>query len=133
MTRSCARLNLAADTIFMALVICCVFLTDLMRRRMSKRLAMSVHHREAVKDSSQGKRSAAPGTLSKTFIRTLKGCKEFFNSKLGCAPSGRGSYYRSDPGAALRLPLATLCCPFGANCPGSKLQPPLASAQPKRP
>src|SRR5215831_8047174 len=40
MTRSCARRNLAAETIFMALVICCVFLTDRMRRRMSIRLGM---------------------------------------------------------------------------------------------
>ncbi len=39
-TRSCARLSLAAATIFIALVICCVFLTDLMRRRMSRRLAI---------------------------------------------------------------------------------------------
>src|SRR6267143_925647 len=39
-TRSCARLSLAAETIFMALVICCVFLTDLIRRRMSRRLGI---------------------------------------------------------------------------------------------
>src|ERR1039458_5222987 len=40
MTRSCARRSLAAETIFMALVICCVFLTERMRRRMSIRLGM---------------------------------------------------------------------------------------------
>ena len=34
---SWARRSLAAETIFMALVICCVFFTDLMRRRMSTR------------------------------------------------------------------------------------------------
>src|SRR6478735_1415617 len=39
-TRSCDRFSLAAATIFIALVICCVFLTDLMRRRMSKRLGI---------------------------------------------------------------------------------------------
>ena len=39
-TRSCARRSLAAETIFMALVICCVFLTERMRRRMSIRLGM---------------------------------------------------------------------------------------------
>src|SRR6185369_4718706 len=35
-----ASLSFAAETIFMALVICCVFLTDLMRRRMSKRFGI---------------------------------------------------------------------------------------------
>src|SRR5436305_9510601 len=40
-TRSCARRSFAAETIFMALVICCVFLTDRMRRRMSIRLGMA--------------------------------------------------------------------------------------------
>src|SRR4030088_2363249 len=39
-TRSCARRSLAAETIFMALVICCVFLTDRIRRRMSIKLGM---------------------------------------------------------------------------------------------
>src|SRR5436305_8279232 len=39
-TRSCARRSLAAETIFMALVICCVFLTERMRRRISIRLGM---------------------------------------------------------------------------------------------
>src|SRR5579864_3243334 len=39
-TRSCARRSLAAETIFMALVICCVFLTERIRRRMSIRLGM---------------------------------------------------------------------------------------------
>ena len=33
--RSCARRSFAAETIFMALVICCVFLTQRMRRRIS--------------------------------------------------------------------------------------------------
>src|SRR6478672_7544112 len=40
MVRSCARRSFAAETIFMALVICCVFLTERMRRRMSMRLGM---------------------------------------------------------------------------------------------
>src|SRR5689334_23200156 len=40
MVRSCARRNFAAETIFMALVICCVFFTERMRRRMSIRLGM---------------------------------------------------------------------------------------------
>src|SRR5206468_5081380 len=35
MTRSCARRSFAAATIFMALVICCVLLTERSRRRMS--------------------------------------------------------------------------------------------------
>src|SRR5690242_18899795 len=39
-TRSCALRSLAADTIFMAFVICCVFLTLRIRRRMSIRLGM---------------------------------------------------------------------------------------------
>src|SRR5580700_1763725 len=39
-TRSCARRSLAAETIFMALVICCVFLTERMRRRISIKLGM---------------------------------------------------------------------------------------------
>ena len=39
-TRSCARRSLAAETIFMALVICCVFFTERMRRRMSIKLGM---------------------------------------------------------------------------------------------
>src|SRR5205807_9671197 len=39
-TRSCARRSFAAETIFMALVICCVFLTERMRRRISIRLGM---------------------------------------------------------------------------------------------
>src|SRR5215471_7989944 len=41
MARSCARRSLAAATIFIALVICCVFLTDRSRRRISMRLAIS--------------------------------------------------------------------------------------------
>ena len=41
-TRSCARRSLAAETIFMALVICCVFFTERMRRRMSIRLGMGL-------------------------------------------------------------------------------------------
>src|ERR1035438_8959912 len=40
MVRSCARRSLAAETIFMALVICCVFLTERMRRRISIKLGM---------------------------------------------------------------------------------------------
>src|ERR1700683_1728429 len=40
MTRSCARRSLAAETIFMALVICCVFFTERMRRRISIKLGM---------------------------------------------------------------------------------------------
>ena len=40
MARSCARRSLAAETIFMALVICCMFLTLRMRRRMSIKLGM---------------------------------------------------------------------------------------------
>src|SRR5437899_4208049 len=40
MVRSCARRSLAAETIFMALVICWVFLTERIRRRMSIRLGM---------------------------------------------------------------------------------------------
>ena len=40
MTRSCARRSFAADTIFMALVICCVFLTERIRRRRSIRFGM---------------------------------------------------------------------------------------------
>src|SRR5579864_7119694 len=46
-TRSCARRSFAAETIFMALVICCVFLTERMRRRMSIRLGMSQLRNEA--------------------------------------------------------------------------------------
>ena len=37
---SCARRSFAAETIFMALVICCVFLTERTRRRMSIRLGI---------------------------------------------------------------------------------------------
>src|SRR5579859_6555866 len=43
MTRSCARRSLAAETIFMALVICCVLRTDRMRRRMSIKLGMDCY------------------------------------------------------------------------------------------
>src|SRR5579871_2579029 len=39
-TRSWARRSFAAETIFMALVICCVFRTERMRRRISIRLGM---------------------------------------------------------------------------------------------
>src|SRR5579884_321359 len=39
--RSCARRSLAAETIFMALVICWVFLTLRMRRRMSIKLGIN--------------------------------------------------------------------------------------------
>src|SRR5579871_2661231 len=45
MTRSCARRSLAAETIFMALVICCVLRTERMRRRMSIRLGMRFNGR----------------------------------------------------------------------------------------
>src|SRR5215470_16043535 len=40
-TRSCARRNFAAETVFIALVSCCVFLTDRIRRRISRRLGIS--------------------------------------------------------------------------------------------
>src|ERR1019366_6222679 len=40
MVRSCARRSFAAETIFMALVICWVFLTERMRRRISIKLGM---------------------------------------------------------------------------------------------
>ena len=40
MARSCARRSLAAATIFMALVICRVFFTLRMRRRMSRMFAI---------------------------------------------------------------------------------------------
>src|SRR5687768_11059886 len=46
-TRSCARRSLAAETIFMALVICCVFLTERMRRRISIKLGITVFRYEA--------------------------------------------------------------------------------------
>src|SRR5207302_6419794 len=78
MTRSDARFNFAADTIFMALVICCVFLTDLMRRGMSKRLAMPIHHPEAVKDSSQGKRKRRPWNSVKNIYPHPEGVQRVF-------------------------------------------------------
>ena len=40
MTRSLALRSLAVETIFMALVICWVFFTERMRRRMSSNLAI---------------------------------------------------------------------------------------------
>src|SRR6185437_10738983 len=43
--RSCARRSFAAETIFMALVICWVFLTERMRRRISIRLGMRLFQR----------------------------------------------------------------------------------------
>ena len=46
--RSCARRSFAAETIFMALVICCVFLTLRMRRRMSIVLGMCRLRRDGV-------------------------------------------------------------------------------------
>src|ERR1700676_1666539 len=42
MVRSCARRNFAAETTFMALVICRVFTTLRIRRRMSRMLAILV-------------------------------------------------------------------------------------------
>src|SRR5690348_15014660 len=50
-TRSCARRSLAAETIFMALVICCVFLTLRMRRRMSIRLGMGARRRRLLHEA----------------------------------------------------------------------------------
>src|ERR1044072_7727827 len=51
LARSCARRSLAAETIFMAFVICCVFLTDLMRRRMSNKFAIIQSSRLQVQSS----------------------------------------------------------------------------------
>ena len=53
MARSCARRSLAAETIFMALVICRVFLTERMRRLRSSTFAIYQllgrnHHRLAL-------------------------------------------------------------------------------------
>src|SRR5207302_10052920 len=45
MVRSCARRSFAAETIFMALVICCEFLTERMRRRISIRLGICLYRR----------------------------------------------------------------------------------------
>src|SRR5438132_4505528 len=41
-TRSCARRSLAAETVFIAFVSCCVFLTERMRRRISNRLGITL-------------------------------------------------------------------------------------------
>src|SRR5579863_9678407 len=53
MTRSCARRNFAAETIFMAFVICCVLRTERMRRRMSIRLGIGSRGRLLVGDKSR--------------------------------------------------------------------------------
>src|SRR5882762_10216904 len=50
MVRSCARRNFAAETIFMALVICCVFMTERMRRRISIRLGICLYRRSVLLD-----------------------------------------------------------------------------------
>src|SRR5687767_13100562 len=68
-TRSSARRSLAAETIFMALVIFCVFFTLLMRLRMSRSEAMSDLDRLALEDLlelGQG-RFEALGDLETTF------------------------------------------------------------------
>src|SRR5439155_16738930 len=51
MVRSCARRSFAAETIFMALVICCVFLTERMRRRISIRLGICLYRRLGLRKS----------------------------------------------------------------------------------
>src|SRR5262249_5643433 len=51
-TRSCARRSFAAETIFMALVICCVFLTERMRRRISIRLGICLYRRGHIADET---------------------------------------------------------------------------------
>src|SRR5204863_5914318 len=50
--RSCARRSFAAETIFMALVICCVFFTERMRRRISIKLGMGFCRRVLRQESS---------------------------------------------------------------------------------
>src|SRR5437764_4525208 len=62
MTRSCARRSFAAETIFMAFVICCVFFTERMRRRMSIRLGMALSGRGG------GRRCGAFGGAGETLL-----------------------------------------------------------------
>src|ERR1700722_15540628 len=60
----CARRILVAATICMALVIWAVFLTDLMRRRMSRRLAMGVGKEESQKEKVKSRSSFSCFTFS---------------------------------------------------------------------
>src|SRR5690242_4718960 len=64
--RSCARRKRAAETIFMARVICRVLVTLRMRRRMSRMLAI----KQLLAFSHQRKRSRVPG------VRFLPSCSD---------------------------------------------------------
>jgi hypothetical protein len=55
--RSCARRSRAAATIFIARVICCVLLTERIRRRMSSRFAMRRADLEVGRCQSEGRHS----------------------------------------------------------------------------
>ena len=59
---SWARRSFAAETIFMALVICCVLLTDLIRRRMSTRAGM--RSRPSAPRSRAGRRRRTPAATA---------------------------------------------------------------------
>src|SRR5512139_3701702 len=66
MTRSWERRSLAAATIFMALVICCVFLTLVILRLMSLKLGMSYPW------SDQGIRNACAAVIPQSAILRLR-------------------------------------------------------------
>src|SRR5579864_2270867 len=75
-TRSCARRSFAAETIFMALVICCVFFTDRMRRRMSIRLGMRgyrglVRHEPRLELYNRGLHFVAEGVVQSLLVPNL--------------------------------------------------------------
>jgi len=64
---------------------------------------------------ARGKRSAAPGMLVGTRFCALKGRKTSRKDPIGRLASFQDAVLilYSDPGAALRLPLATFSHPFG--------------------
>ena len=79
-TRSWARRSLAAETIFMALVICCVFLTERIRRRMSIRLGIHPYFGCSAFGCSATKR--ALNSLIASRSRTRSGSSSTFWSRI---------------------------------------------------
>src|SRR5262249_21367460 len=71
-------------------------------------------HPEGMLEGSQGQAKRSPWD-ARPNIRALKGRKISYKLEpiRSCVPPGRGSFMRTIPGAALRLPLATLSHPYG--------------------
>ncbi len=87
-TRSCARRSFAAETIFMALVICCVFLTERIRRRMSIRLGIADYRPACPAPAAADEVNRCLNSVSMFLISALRASSMAFFSRIVLEDSG---------------------------------------------